>query len=404
MVACALDVGWILMTRAQLVAGSDAASLAGGTELLPGLGTHAYKTPAQVESAATAQAVAYAAKHRAAEAANIYVSPARDIRMGRGKMVSGSWQFNWGSTPYNAVQVTTRRSVAGSSSGDGQLPLIIAPAIGHDLASVEAVSTAVIMPSKGIYIPPGSGVNSSLSPFVLRQQDFLKYKRAQTYYTNVLGGNPALINKDIMDAGENPQTPLFYTVSIQGNKTIYTQIFNDQYRVIDPARNDSANIQNSSDGTLEISIYPTQTGSAGNFGTVDIGGLDNSTAVLSRQIRFGPNETDMAYYEGNQLDFSSQFNLQGDTGVSAGIESAIVSIVGQCRAVLLFSTVANPGNTAQFTIVDMIGIRIMFVTLNGNNKRLVVQPCVLKDPGGLPDYDDDDGTDDSVFSPLILAQ
>jgi hypothetical protein len=404
MVACALDVGWVLMTRTQLHAGSDSASLAGGTELLPGLGTHAYKTPSEVATAVNSRAAEFAAKHYAGDVPNIHVVPARDVAMGRAKMVAGVWQFNWGSTPYNAVQVTTRRSVEGSDAGDGPLPLIIAPALGHEFSTVEATATAVIMPSKGVSIPPGSGINSALSPFAIRQQDVEKYKRAQAYYTGTLGSNPALIDPTILDAGEDPQTPLFYKSEIQGNKTVYSQLFGDQYGVTDPALDTPGNITTTPDGVLEMSIYPTGTGSAGNFGTVDIGGLDNSTQVLKRQIEFGPSEEDLDGYPNNEIDFSQPLTLQGDTGISAGIESSVEAIVGQCRAVLLYSIVVNPGNNASFTIVDMVGMRIMYVTFNGNNKRIVVQPCVLKDPGGLPDFEDDDGSDDSVFSPLILAQ
>ena len=275
-----LDIGWIMMARTQLQAGSDASSLAGGTELLPGLGTHAYKTPAQVDVAASAQAMAYAARHYAAETPNIFVEGARDIHFGKAHMENGAWQFEWGTSPYNAVQVTTRRSVAGSTAGDGLLPLIIAPAIGHDTASVEAVSTAVIMPAKGIYIPPGSEVNSALSPFAYLLKDFEKYKRAQAYFTNVLGSDPTLIDPTILDSGEDPQTPLFYVAEVNGNNTTYRQIFNDVFRVADPERQDSANVLSGPDGTLKLSIYPARTTSAGNFGTVDVGDPNNSTTDL----------------------------------------------------------------------------------------------------------------------------
>ena len=112
----------------------------------------------------------------------------------------------------------------------------------------------------------------------------------------------------------------------------------------------------------------------------------------------------MSFFPGNTLDLGTPVNLNGDTGISAGIENSIQGIIGQVRAILLYSQAVNPGNNAEFTIVDLIGVRIMSVNFSGSNKILVVQPAVLKDPGGLPDYDDDDGTDNSVFSPLILAQ
>ncbi|MGI9515598.1 MAG: TadE/TadG family type IV pilus assembly protein, partial [Pirellulaceae bacterium] len=57
MVALAVDIGWILVARTQLQSASDSGSLAGGTELLPGLGPNAYRTPAQVQANAELQAV-----------------------------------------------------------------------------------------------------------------------------------------------------------------------------------------------------------------------------------------------------------------------------------------------------------------------------------------------------------
>src|SRR5688572_28340391 len=73
LVACALDIGWIEMTRTQLQAAADASSLAGGTELLPGLGYFKTKTPADVADAARPIAVEYAGYNRNAELDSTYI-------------------------------------------------------------------------------------------------------------------------------------------------------------------------------------------------------------------------------------------------------------------------------------------------------------------------------------------
>jgi hypothetical protein len=158
---------------------------------------------------------------------HIHVDADRDVVLGKAILVKGLWEFDWGATPYNAVQVTTRRSVAGSDSGDGPLPLIIAPAIGHSHSTVEALATAVILPSKGIVIPPGSGITSRFLPFAIRERELEKYKRAQLHFKNVLGSNPALIAEDIMDTGTDPETPLYYVTETTGNTVTYTKIFDD---------------------------------------------------------------------------------------------------------------------------------------------------------------------------------
>ena len=67
MVAMVVDVGFIVMTKSQMQAADDSATLAGGTELLSGLGRYATKTPAEVEAAARPVAVQFAASNRAGE-------------------------------------------------------------------------------------------------------------------------------------------------------------------------------------------------------------------------------------------------------------------------------------------------------------------------------------------------
>ena len=74
------------------------------------------------------QAVAYVAQHPAGDALSTTILPTRDVTMGTASLdtASGTWSFNWGATPYNAVGVTTQRSSVGTSAGDGPLPLIFA--------------------------------------------------------------------------------------------------------------------------------------------------------------------------------------------------------------------------------------------------------------------------------------
>ena len=60
-------------------------------------------------------------------------------------------------------------------------------------------------------------------------------------------------------------------------------------------------VADGTDGILELNLYPG--GGAGqlppgNFGTVDIGSPNNSTADLTRQILYGISEDDLAYFGG----------------------------------------------------------------------------------------------------------
>jgi hypothetical protein len=137
-----------------------------------------------------------------------------------------------------------------------------------------------------------------------------------------------------------------------------------------------------SDGIREVSLYPEGTTDLppGNRGTVDFGGPNNSTADLSRQIRHGLNETDLSYFPNSTLTTDNgPFQANGDTGLSAGIKDDLASIIGQPRAIPLFTTVSGPGNNAMYTIVRFVGIRILSVQLTGSpsNKKVIIQPATL---------------------------
>ena len=92
MVALALDIGWIQVTRTQLQSASDSGSLAAGTELLSGLGASAWRTPAEVQTAAEPVSVQFVAEHPAGEAESTFIDPARDMTFGRASF-DGTWNF-----------------------------------------------------------------------------------------------------------------------------------------------------------------------------------------------------------------------------------------------------------------------------------------------------------------------
>ncbi len=418
MVALAVDIGFIQVTRTQLQSASDAGSLAGGTELLPGLGASAFRTPAQVQANAEAQAVAFVAEHPAGDAPSANIVASRDVRMGQGYLdiATGVWSFQWGVAPYNAVGVTTLRGNTGTTAGDGPLPLIFAPVLGTDFAEVTVDSAAVILPASGIRIPPGSGIGSGLSPFAFYEKTWKKYWRARQYFVNnglnasslrQGSGGHQIMDAEDLDANGNPK-PLFYENVPIGNSgnTQLRQLFDDKYRVVDPAAGNPENIVVGADGVLEANIYPLSNSSSGNYGTVDIGNLNNSTSDLSRQIRDGISEEDLEGFANNTFNPNdgAPILLQGDTGISAGLEAAIEDIIGQCREIVLYREVNNPGNNALYTIVEIVGIRIMAVQFSGKNKVLVIQPCSVSDPAGVPDFDDQIGEDTTFFTPLILAR
>ena len=136
-------------------------------------------------------------------------------------------------------------------------------------------------------------------------------------------------------------------------------------------------VQQGSDGAFEANLYPQGTGSPGNRGTVDIGSANNSTNDIARQVLHGVSRQDLLDL-GQPLEFDENgvLELNGDTGISAGIKDELASIIGKVRIIPIYSAVSGNGNNAMFTIVRWEGVRILDVKLTGrkNHKRLIVQP------------------------------
>src|SRR5207245_10238453 len=130
------------------------------------------------------------------------------------------------------------------------------------------------------------------------------------------------------------------------------------------------------DGTREIKLYPFST-AAGNFGTIDIGSADNSTADLERQIRYGPNKADLDAMGGQfALGSDGTLTVTGDTGVSAGMKDAIAAIRGQPRIIPLYRPpVVGSGNDAEYAIVGFAGVVVLDVNMTGPlaSKQITIQ-------------------------------
>lgn len=169
---------------------------------------------------------------------------------------------------------------------------------------------------------------------------------------------------------------------------------------------DSKVVSGGSDTKREVNLYPQGTGSPGNRGTVDIGSSNNSTVDIKRQITDGISPADFAAL-GKPLKFDGEGEviLNGDTGISAGVKSALASIIGQPRCIPIFREVNGPGNNAEFTIVCWAGVRIMDVKLTGaeSKKHLTVQPACISTRGVIPGTPVT-GQSDYVYSRSFLVK
>lgn len=169
---------------------------------------------------------------------------------------------------------------------------------------------------------------------------------------------------------------------------------------------DSGNIRSGPDGVRELNIYPHDTGASGNSGTIDVGSSGNSTNDIKRQIVEGVSGDDLSYHGGKlELNANGELLLNGDTGISSGMNEQLQSVRGQPRIIMLYSQVAGPGDNATFTIVKFVGVRIVEVSFEGSkntSKRLMIQPANVVEDNVIIS-NGSEVTSDMVYSPARLV-
>lgn len=442
--AFTVDFGMVTLTKGQMQNAADSAAHAAVLEVSRSFGPGGELTEQQAEALARSSAVDMISRFRTGDVETTTSDTVRDVRIGRRTWndTQSAWVEEWGVAPYNMVEVTVRRTKDETTS----IPMAFAQILGRDEFDLTTTSVASLQPGSGFYLPPGSPPADTIDilPIAL---DLGSWNNLldQVYGTstgtnsnsngnfgkngNKNGGNSNSSGSDsggsssgnTGDSGGNTGDSGGNTGGGSGNGnsgnsgngnsgnsssgggqsgTGNATVFTDEYQW------DSVNgilTQDASDGIPEINIYPDlNSGLApGNRGTVDIGHPGNSTADLKRQIVHGINAYDMSFFPNNKLQFDSNgaLYLNGDTGISAGIESSLQQIVGQVRAIPIFISVTGNGNNATYTVVKFVGVRIMGCTLSGgpSNRHLTVQPAVFSDSHVLRD-------DLSVNVDSILSQ
>jgi hypothetical protein len=252
---------------------------------------------------------------------------------------------------FNAVRVRVRRD-AGSN---GSVPMFFARVIGKDTADTQATATAVFIDDIGGFQPPLDGQNLPILPFAL--------------------------DVDTWNSALNGQGPDEWKWDAEAKKFV-------------PG----------SDGIPEVNLYPQETGSAANRGTVNIGTSANSTSHISGQIVNGVSASDLAFH-GGDLSFNDnlQLFLDGDPGISAGFKDELSAIRGQPRAAPVFSEMNGNGNGV-YTIVGWAGIRLAEVEMTGNEKRVIAQPAKVSTAGTIPGSSSGSGsTSRFIFSRVWIT-
>jgi hypothetical protein len=356
-VALGIDIGYISVARTELQRTADSAAMASAWELLNEDRLRGPEYVQLVRQRARDAAASYAEFNRVCGA-----SPTVDKNEGNsidGDVVFGRYEDGEMSTDgaissHNAVRVRVVRD----QERNGEVPFFFARALGVDSAGASAEAIATFRDGISGFRAVHANPFTSLLPFALDIKD----------WNNLMAG----IGADNWN-------------------------YNALAKSLGPG----------SDGVREIRLYPSkQQGGGivpGNFGTVDIGNPGNSTSVLSRQISEGVSSADLAYHGGElKLDpISKTAVLNGETGLSIGMEAALGTVRGKARTIPLYSSVAQSGNTAQFTIVGFVGVRVLDFDLHGKNKYIMIQPAVVVDEAAISE---ESPTSYYVYQPVYLVK
>lgn len=252
---------------------------------------------------------------------------------------------------YNAVRVRIRRS----DSRNGEVALFLARVLGCDSFALEAKSTAAVIHRVGGFSMPRPGEYVAFLPITV-QEDYWE--------------------SSLANGSDNWAIDLV-------NRTV----------------------SNGGDGAPEVSIYPSSTGSSGNFGTVNIGTSNNSTSHLGGQIRNGLSRDDLDFHGGElKLNNSGELHLTGDPGLSASIKDDLSAIRGRSVAIPLYRTVEGNGNNAVYTIVKFVGVRVMALRLTGNNKFVSVQPATVRMKNAVQATYGTGSPSEGIYSPPVIVQ
>jgi Flp pilus assembly protein TadG len=350
--ALAVDVGYLYSVRAELQRSADAAAIAAAWELIDKDGAAGQQNATTLSSNAKSKATQFASLNHVGSCSPGLASD--DVVVGY--MANPSDPSDpliatpSGTLP-NAVQVRVQRT----NAQNGQVSLFFAKALGDDQAALEAQATAALVSTFVGFEAPADGTNLGMLPFALDEDT---WNGLTTYGTDSWSYNP-----------------------------------------------DTKAVTAGCDGIKEVNLYPQGTGCPGNRGTVDVGGSNNSTADIARQIVQGVSESDLSHH-GGSLRFGEDgiLHLNGDTGISAGVKDELASIIGKPKIIPIFRSVVGPGNNSDYSIVKFVGVRVLDVKLTGSmsSKRVMIQPCNVVAKGGI--YQQGATSSQYIYSPVWLAR
>lgn len=146
-VALSVDTGRMVLTETEMQNACDSAVLAAAQEINAAVYAAGQgQGSANIDANSIAVAAARLMAEQVADTNGVYINPETDVRFGRRHHDSetGTWPVEWGSEPYNVVQVVARKTNPDTDQPDGELPLAFGWAVGRDQVPLETSATAFI--------------------------------------------------------------------------------------------------------------------------------------------------------------------------------------------------------------------------------------------------------------------
>jgi len=349
-VALSVDSAMLAAARAQLSTAADAAALAGAQQLANEYRVRGVTDMTSQIAAANSSAISFAANNTVFGQPVLLVSGANgttssDIQVGYLDPTNHQTAFLTLSSlaPYfNSVQVNAQRN----SNRGGVVPTFFSGMMGFNGSNMSVSATA-------------TAINYSISGF------------------QSTGGQRANLLPIVLDVNT-------YKAMMAGVGTT-TGAATDQY-TYNPV---TKTVSSGPDGVPESVLYPVASGNPGNWGTIKVGVSNNSTAVLNDQILHGISAAQLATFPNGTIALDPtqtppSIIFSGNPGISAGIKSALTSIIGNPVTIPIYDTTGGNGSNAWYRVIAFAPMRLMSVNFQGNPKYVVIQPALINDPTAIP--------------------
>ena len=153
----------------------------------------------------------------------------------------------------------------------------------------------------------------------------------------------------------------------------------------------------------------------GNWGTLDLGSMSNSTSDLNDQILNGLHQThldelhaDTRIPHSRYIDGSVPFNANADTGLSGGLKQSLNQIIGERRYIPIFDSVSgSSGNNLEYQVTGWAVANLHGVNFKGSNNSYVEIKKISTFDGLLrpnPDLSVTEGVIEGAYTSPVLVE